>query len=415
MRRLATLALLVVVAFGACGRAERLPTPRRIIAGGEATPTPTPTPSATPKSRSAGKISVTPGATTQLAGGDLANVQVKLTKITTLQEPLAMAIRANDSAFYIAEKGGRIKSVRKGQVDDTVLDISSEVAGGYEQGLLGLAFSADGSRLYVNFTNTAGDTVIREYAFSAAGANTASARIVLEIDQPASNHNGGNLMFGPEGYLYIGMGDGGGGPGNTAQDTGSLLGKMLRIDPAQSGPNAYTSPSDNPYFGPGGGRDEIWAIGLRNPWRWSFDRQTRDLVIGDVGAGSWEEVDYQPASSDGGENYGWPLREGTHQNQGPPPAGHVQPIYEYSLQGENCAITGGFVYRGTRIANLQGAYVFADHCAGRLRAFELEDGKAKNHRFLGPRTSQLSSFGEDRNGNLYAMSLDGDFYRLDPA
>lgn len=356
----------------------------------------------------------------------LAEAKVKLTRLASFDRPLAMAIRRGDSNFYIAEKGGRIRAYRNGQVGSTVLNLSNQVSGGGEQGLLGLAFSPDGSKLYVNFTNATGDTVVREYAFSNAGANVATARDVLNVDQPYANHNGGNLAFGPDDYLYIGLGDGGSGgdPQNRAQNVDKILGKMLRID-ARPGAGAkcpdpellqgdYRIPSDNPFVGRAG-CDEIWAFGYRNPWRYSFDRASGHMVVGDVGQNAWEEIDYQPASSNGGENYGWRNMEGTHSFGGrAPPEGHVPPIYEYAHGGENRAVTGGYVYQGSKIPALRGAYVFADYVAGRLRAFVLDEGLAKNHRFLGPRASQISSFAEDSSGELYVMSLDGGLYRIDP-
>lgn len=342
---------------------------------------------------------------------------MKLSLVAELDQPLAMALRKGDSGLYIAEKTGRIRVIRNGRVaSGNVLDISTQVSTGGEQGLLGIAFHPDGGFLYVNFTNTTGDTVVREYAFSGGQADVASARTVLAVDQPFPNHNGGNLVFGPDGYLYIGLGDGGsaGDPQGNGQSLEALLGKMLRIDPRPSGTNAYSSPQDNPFVGRSG-RDEIWAYGLRNPWRYSFDKVTGDLWTGDVGQNQWEEIDFQRASSRGGQNYGWNRMEGSHGYSGNEPANHHEPIYEYSHAGGNCSVTGGYVYRGTRIRNLRGAYVFADFCAGRLRAFVQKDARATEHRFLGPQLGSLSSFGEDRSGELYVMSLDGGLYRIDTA
>jgi len=392
--------------------------------------TPVPSPTATAQhSRSSATVSFsTPTPTPQPA--DLADAHTTLTRIASLSEPLAIAIRTSDPALYVAEKGGTIHAIRSGLLDPTpVLDISSEVSTGSEQGLLGLAFSPDGSHLYVNFTNKsgpAGDTVIREYTFS-GGRATGTGRLVLTQTQPFANHNGGNLVFGPDGYLYIGLGDGGSGgdPMGNGQNLNTLLGKMLRIDPkpgtpdcgAHSGsaPGSYTIPPTNPFVGKAG-CDEIWAYGLRNPWRYSFDKTTKDLWIGDVGQDSWEEVDVQGAGGRGGDNYGWNRMEGTHSyNGGTPPPSHHPPVYEYSHDSGNCSITGGYVYRGTRIPNLAGAYVFGDFCVGRLRAFVLHGGRAANQRFLGPQVNQLSSFGQDGNGELYVTSLDGGVYRIDPA
>jgi glucose/arabinose dehydrogenase len=349
--------------------------------------------------------------------GSLARARVTLTRIATLDQPLAMATRRGDGALYVSEKGGRVRAIRDGRVaSGSVLDISAEVSSGSEQGLLGLAFHPDGSRMYVNFTNTLGDTVVREYAFAGGRADTASARTVLQVDQPYANHNGGNLVFGPDGYLYIGLGDGGAGgdPAGNAQNLETLLGKMLRIDPRASGTNPYRIPPDNPFVGRSG-RDEIWSYGWRNPWRYSFDRATGDLWVGDVGQNAWEEIDFEDAADRGGDNYGWDRMEGNHSFEGSPPPNHHAPIYEYANGGGNCAVTGGYVYRGSRIPNLRGAYLFADFCVGRLRAFVEHDGRATEHRFLGPQAGNLASFGEDARGELYVLSLGGGVYRIDPA
>lgn len=343
----------------------------------------------------------------------LEDVRISVQRVATLDAPLAMAVRAGDDGLYIAEKGGRIRRLEDGEVKGTTLDVSGEVSGGSEQGLLGLAFSPEGRFLYVNFTDRSGDTVVREYRFSAGRADPDSARRVLFVGQPFSNHNGGNVAFGPDGHLWIGLGDGGSGgdPQGNGQSLDTLLGKVLRIDPRPSGGNAYGIPSDNPFVGRSG-RDEIWAYGLRNPWRFSFDRRTRDLWIGDVGQNRWEEVDFEPASSRGGRNYGWDRLEGKHRFEGDPPQNHVLPIYEYSLSGGNCAVTGGYVYRGSRIPDLGGVYVFADFCAGALRGLRQRDGELLEHAFLGPQVSNLASFGEDASGELYVLSLGGGVFRI---
>jgi glucose/arabinose dehydrogenase len=418
LRALSRVAAISLLA-SACG-SEGGPdvTSERVVASpiGSATPEPEPTeaPATTSPARTG---SPAPRPTTKATPGpavNLASARVKLTKIVSMDQPVAMAMRAGEGTFYIAEKGGRIRRVSGGTVGSVVLDISSEVSTGGEQGLLGLAFSPDGKKLYVNFTNGPGDTVIREYSFTSDRAT--SPRNILEIDQPYANHNGGNVMFGPDGYLYIGMGDGGsaGDPQNNAQNLDSLLGKMLRIRPTSSGSPAYTSPESNPFVGRGG-RDEIWAYGLRNPWRFSFDRATDALWIGDVGQNEWEEIDVASGNSDGGENYGWRRMEGTHSFNGGPPSNHHWPIYEYSHDGGNRSVTGGYVYRGTKIGALRGAYVFADFSVGRLRAFVENEGGAQNHRFLGPQVDSLASFGQDRDGDLYVLSLEGGVYRIDAA
>lgn len=344
---------------------------------------------------------------------DLEGVEVTASRVADLDGPLAMAVHPEDSTVYVAEKGGRVRRLSDGEV---VLDVSGEVSGGSEQGLLGLAFSPDGNRLYVDLTDRDGDTVVREYRFSEGSADTGGAREVLTVVQPFSNHNGGDLTFGPEGHLWISLGDGGSGgdPQGNGQDTDTLLGSLLRIDPRSQDGQPYGIPDDNPFLGRDG-RDEIWAYGLRNPWRFSFDRETDDLWIGDVGQNSWEEVDFEPAGASGGRNYGWNRLEGRHRFEGSPPPEHVLPIYEYPLEGGNCSVTGGYVYRGSRIPELRGAYVFADFCDGRIRALTQEDGELVDHRFLGPRIGNLASFGEDAGGELYALSLEGGVFRIEPA
>jgi glucose/arabinose dehydrogenase len=340
-----------------------------------------------------------------------------------IADPVAMATRSGDSAFYIAQRhAGTIRPVRDGKVGSPILDIHTQISTGNEQGLLGLAFSSDGKKLYVYFTSAtgsgpAGDDVLREYTLS--GGRATSPRDLIRVADPEGNHNGGQIMFGPDGYLYVAIGDGGGagdmhGATGNGQNLNALLGKILRIDPKPSGSSPYTIPDGNPFVGRDG-RDEIWAYGLRNPWRFTFDKATGDLWIGDVGQNQWEEVDFDRKSSGGGDNYGWRRMEGTHSYAGgTPPPGHHAPIYEYS-HDQGCSITGGYVYRGTKIHDLVGAYVFADFCAGELRAFVQNGGRATGHRLLGPKLGQLSSFGQSKSGELYAMTLAGGLYRLDRA
>ncbi len=429
-RRGAAYCLALTTLLAACGKGPDVASDRVVaspLPSASVDPLGTKEPkTARPRPRSPEPSTPRPGTVTRATAApadpdDLADARVKLTKIATLDDdPVAIAVRRGDSAFYIAERhSGHVHRVRGSSIGAPILDIGDEISTGYEQGLLGLAFSPDGDEMYINFTSATSqtppnvaDTVIREYNFD---GRPTSPREVLRIPQPATNHNGGNLMFGRDGYLYIGMGDGGGAPENRSQDLDVLLGKMLRIDPRPGTPDCgdgdYRIPSSNPFVGRSG-CDEIWARGLRNPWRYSFDRTTDALWIGDVGGGAREEIDVASGDSDGGENYGWPAMEGT---QGTPPAGHHGPIYEYSHDDGRCSVTGGYVYRGSRIPALRGAYVFVDHCVGRLRAFVNVGGRATGHRFLGPRAERLSSFGQDAKGELYAVTLTGDFYRIDPA
>jgi len=328
---------------------------------------------------------------------------------------VALAIRNGDPSLYIAEKIGVVVAIRGGRVDPrAVLDLTGHVTGGSEQGVLGLAFSPDGRFLYVNYTDTSGNTNVVQFTMKAGRADPASRRQILSVQQPFSNHNGGDLAFGPDGYLYIGLGDGGseGDPQGNGQRLSTLLAKMLRIAPRTAG--GYSVPRDNPFVGGSGVRPEIWAYGLRNPWRYSFDRQTGDLWIGDVGQNAWEEIDFQHAGTKGGQNYGWSLVEGDHRYKGSAPRGAVPPIYEYPHTDSVCAVIGGYVYRGTKIPALRGAYLFGDDCAPPIMALVQVNGRVVQRRTFPISVESLSSLGQDQHGELYALSLAGPVYRLDP-
>ncbi len=344
-----------------------------------------------------------------------ASVLVSLDRVATVEQPLAIAIRRGDPALYIAEKTGRVVAIRDGHVAaPPVLDLSDAVSLGGEQGLLGLAFSPDGRYLYVNYTDLQGDTRIVGYAMHGDHAVVASRRQVLFVDQPFENHNGGDLVFGPDGDLYIGLGDGGSGgdPYGNGQSLGTMLGKMLRIEPTPSGPKPYRVPADNPFVDDPGARPEIWAFGLRNPWRYSFDPATGDLWIADVGQTDWEEVDRLHGGSPGGANLGWNPLEGTHRFAGAPPQGAVRPVYEYSHSTGGCVVIGGDVYRGSAIPALVGDYVFADFCLGTLQAIRVEPDGTVEHLPLGVSLPNVSSFGAGTDGELYVTSLEGGVYRL---
>ena len=346
-------------------------------------------------------------------GPDLAAVRIRLDRVATLEQPLAMAFRSGDPALYVAQKTGQVMAIRGVTVDpDPIVDLSDRVSLGGEQGLLGLAFSPNGRFLYVNYTDLNGHTHVTEFEMEERTAVASSERDVLVVEQPATNHNGGNLVFGPDGYLYVGLGDGGSGASENAQSTSTLLGKMLRIDPRPAGGLPYGIPPDNPFVDRSGVRPEIWALGLRNPWRYSFDRETGHLWIGDVGQSGWEEIDRQPATSAGGENYGWDVFEGNQRISDGEVAGAVAPVFEYAHAERGCTVIGGYVYRGRSIPNLRGAYVFGDLCFGELEALGLQGGRVIGHRMLGPAVENLVSFGEDRRGELYALGLGGTVYRL---
>jgi hypothetical protein len=335
-----------------------------------------------------------------------------------LAAPLGV-VNAGDGSgrLFVVQRGGTVKVVTgKTLLPGTFVDVSAKVLAGDERGLLGLAFHPDfatNRRLFIYYTRkTDGALVISRLTANTAGTNAPSSSevVLLVIPHPTfSNHNGGAMAFGPDGFLYLGIGDGGsaGDPGDHAQDTGVLLGKILRIDVdgTGSGPNdAYGIPSSNPFVGTAG-LDEIWASGVRNPWRLTFDRTTDELYIADVGQDAWEEVDRQPASSDGGENYGWNLLEGTHCYNATscPLTGDTLPIAEYS-HDFGCSIIGGYVYRGPSQHALQGSYVFGDICSGRIWTLP-SDGTTITQRLQ--LSISLSSFGESEAGELYAVDLGG--------
>jgi glucose/arabinose dehydrogenase len=318
---------------------------------------------------------------------------------------------AGDDRIFVVEQAGKIFIVdSEGNVNPTpFLDITDRVKSGGEQGLLGLAFHPDyagNGYFYVNYTDDSNATNIARFSVSATDpdqADVSSEKTLLTVDQPYLNHNGGDLAFGPNGYLYIGLGDGGsaGDPGNRAQNMQTFLGKMLRIDVDNGDP--YGIPDSNPFVNEPGILDEIWASGLRNPWRFSFDRVTGDLWIGDVGQNAIEEIDMQPASSNGGENWGWRCYEGSNEyntNGCGPSSEYVFPVFEYSHE-IGCSVTGGFVYRGSEIPELQGHYFFADYCSDYIWTLREEGGAWISDiagQFPG---NNFSTFGEDTAGELY--------------
>jgi glucose/arabinose dehydrogenase len=301
------------------------------------------------------------------------------------------------------------------------LDIRSAISSGGERGLLGLAFHprfTENRRFFVNYTDRGGDTHIAEFrARDADAADAGSERTLLVIAQPFSNHNGGGLAFGRDGRLYIGLGDGGSGgdPLNNGQRLDTLLGKMLRLD--VDGAEPYTVPSDNPFRGRAGARPEIWAHGLRNPYRFAFDGATGDLYIGDVGQNAREEVSVGLFARGGGENYGWNVMEGSacYATASCDRSGLTLPVHDYG-HDQGCSITGGVVYRGCRMPDLAGAYFFGDFCRGSVRSLRLAGGRAGELREWSLRgVSAVSSFGVDADGELYVVDYEGEVYALEPA
>jgi glucose/arabinose dehydrogenase len=350
---------------------------------------------------------------------------VGLIKVASFDEPLYVtAPPADRRRIFVVEQAGRIQVVRGGKPLSTpFLDVRSQVTSGGEQGLLGMAFAPDYAQsglFYIYFTGRDGKEHLVEYhRRSADVADPASARTVFIHDDPEPNHNGGQLVFGPDGLLYVGTGDGGGGNdqhgarGN-AQNLGSPLGKILRIDPKASGGQPFTAPSDNPFANRAGARPEIYAYGLRNPWRFSFDRARGDLVIGDVGQDAVEEIDFVRKGKGKGRNFGWRPFEGKVRLFDEPAPGAVRPVITKTHDDGWCSITGGYVVRDKGVPGLYGRYVYGDYCKGELRSARLSAGRATGDRAIpGLKTIEgLDSFGEDAAGRVYVVSQAGDVYRF---
>jgi glucose/arabinose dehydrogenase len=381
-RRATAVAVLLVLVTAACG--------------GDDEPATTTT---APTSSSSTSTTATGPTTTTTAPPDLEKVALRTTQVGTFTQPLDLKWCAGRADPFVVQKTGQIRNFRTGQ---TILDLSGEIATAGEQGLLGMVCTASGDALFVNYT-TDGDRkdVVDRFVMPADGATVdrATRRNVLTVDDPAANHNGGGMQAGPDGQLWYGLGDGGGGNdtyGN-GQNPATKLAKVLRIDPAT---NAVTTA----------------VSGLRNPWRFSFDRATGDLWIGDVGQNSREEIDFLPAGRIIGANAGWPLYEGNLRlKSGADPPNLVFPIFDYG-RGDGASVTGGYVYRGTAIPALHGAYLFADAYTAELRAIVASGGKVVQQRKLGVRVPGiLASFAEHPGGELYAISLSGGIYRIDPA
>lgn len=371
--------------------------------------------------------------TTETTVPILDNLNLATEEVATLDEPIAFAARPGSPDLYIAEKGGRVRlvEVTTDEYTDEVtyqaqttplLDISDDVINQNERGLLGMAFSTDGRKLYLDYTRQPdGYTVVVEYEL---GDRTVidddSRRELLVVEQPAANHNGGQLAIGPDGYLYVGLGDGGGrgDPFDHGQDTSTLLGSILRIDPetgSEDGP-AYGIPPGNPFADAEQGKPEIWLYGVRNPWRFTFDTVTGDLWVADVGQGEWEEVNRLPAT-DGfdagqGANLGWNEMEGTHPfSGGENPPGAVLPIHEYG-HDEGCAVIGGYVYSGEEIAGLQGTYLYADSCAPGIRGLQIDAGTVVDTRTWDLPVEGVYSFGQGDDGELYLLLASGPVLKL---
>ncbi|MET0143254.1 MAG: PQQ-dependent sugar dehydrogenase [Ilumatobacteraceae bacterium] len=351
---------------------------------------------------------------------------VQLTEVASVGVPVDLAWRTGDDALYVAGRGGEVTRI-DGDTTSTALDMSDLTVAQGEQGLLGLTFDPAGENAYVNYTDRDGWTVVAEHPVHADGTfgTGDESRILLEIEQPYPNHNGGDLAFGPDGMLYIGMGDGGSGgdPQRRATDLTSLLGKMLRIDPTSAEGRPYTVPADNPFVGQADAAPEIWSSGLRNPWRFSFDRVTGDLWIADVGQDDVEEVDVAPATAgrDAGKglSFGWSAFEGDQRyNDDVPATGHTPPFSTYTHADGGCSITGGVRARGGPVADLVGWYVYSDFCSGEVWALEVlgdGDGLTPGRQVTLGDVAAPTAVVDGPDGAVYVLSDQGPVYRLDPA
>jgi glucose/arabinose dehydrogenase len=351
---------------------------------------------------------------------------VRLARIGSFHEPVYVTAPPGDRhRLFVVERAGRVIVLRDGRrLSEPFLDIRDEVTSGSEQGLLSIAFApdyADSGLLYAYYTDRAGDQrVVEFHRRDADHAAAGSERLVLRMADSESNHNGGLLLFGPDDLLYIGTGDGGGagdrhGARGNAQNLGSLLGKILRIDPRAGGGRAYQVPADNPFTGRSGARGEVYAYGLRNPWRFSFDRRTGDLAIGDVGQDTYEEIDFVRRGKGRGANFGWRPFEGrARYTPGETAPGRIAPVIVLAHADGNCSVTGGVVVRDRALPALRGRYLYGDFCNARIRSAVLTPSRARSRRRTSLRVPSLSSFGQDAGGRVYAVSLEGPVYRLVP-
>jgi glucose/arabinose dehydrogenase len=369
---------------------------------------------------------------------DLGAVRVALEEVGEVEAPTALAARSGTDDLYVTEQSGAVRriSVRHEYAGDgsirrttrrvesgDVVDLSERTRMDGEQGLLGLAFSSDGRHLYVDYTDEDGATHVDELPMSRNDrADRDRRRELLVVPQPFPNHNGGQLAVGPDGFLYVAMGDGGGAgdPEGNGQDPATLLGSILRIDPEGAlGDQAYTLPTGNPFLLDPRGAPEVWLFGVRNPWRFSFDPETDDLWVADVGQNEVEEITRLPAAEGGagrGANLGWNLVEGDRPFEGGvAPEGHSAPIFTYPRTDGACAVTGGYVYRGTAIPALRGAYVYGDYCKGEIRALVASGDTVVDEQPLGLQVPALTSFGVDGDGELWALSQQGKIFRIVPA
>lgn len=355
---------------------------------------------------------------------DLDAVTVDLEVVADFDQPIASGLRADEPGLYVAERGGKVFILRGGEKVGPVVDITGDTEPSGERGLLGMAFSPSGDFLYLSYTDLDGTSQIDEFAVDADGTvDAASRRNVLSVEQPFPNHNGGHVAFGPDGFLYFGLGDGGAGgdPQGNGQNPDTMLGSILRIDPSDTTNGAYGMPADNPFADGGAGAPEVFIFGVRNPWRFDFDDVTGDLWIADVGQNAFEEIDFLPSGdAQIGANLGWNVFEASSVFSGSAIDGTVKPVFEYGRdQGQS--ITGGVVYRGKAIPGLVGSYLFADLTAGEVRALRLDLAGCGDpcltpavdiERKLDVAVPSVAHFAEDHDGEVYLFSLEGTVSQL---
>ena len=403
MRRTAPFALLALLVFAACSSGSSSPKTSSTAPLSSASTTTAPPATSAPRTPTAAELDAVDIALQPVVNG--------------LDSPVDIAFRpgapGTPGTMYVVEQSGRLRIVRDGHVAGTALDISDNLSHGNEQGFLGATFSPDGSHLYVHYDDAKGNTNVDEYRMQGDAADTSTRRRVFFTRQPYSNHNGGEVTFGPDRMLYIGLGDGGseGDPQDYGQDLATPLSKILRVNPTPVGDAAYSVPKNNPFVSRAGAVRETWMWGLRNPWRFTFDRATGDVWIGDVGQNAYEEIDYAPAG-ESGINWGWSAREGFHAYKGARPPGARDPIAEGTHRDGWCAIVGGYVYRGRAIPALDGVYLYGDDCRPNIEGLVQRDGHAIAHRDMGVQVDALTSFGEDGTGELYAAARGGTIYRI---
>ncbi len=346
----------------------------------------------------------------------LSRVTLKTQRVAKLDQPTAIAMREGDDSIYVADREGLIQAVRGGKVE-TLLDWTENTKGGNEQGMLGLTFSPDGAHLYVYYIGQPDEhSHLDQYTMDGDRLDLDSRREVLLVKQPEDNvHKGGRLAFGDDGMLYLALGDGGPSdvPPMRSQEMDLLHGKLIRILPTPDAPDPYTIPEDNPFVGDRGARGEIFALGLRNPWRFSFDRETGDLWLGDVGRYIIEEINFRPADKIAGTNFGWPFFEGSSEMMTGAPADVIGPLHEYPHE-DRCAVIGGYVYRGTVIEDLRGAYVYGDFCDGKIRGLVRKGGTVKQEAELGPQLTGMTSVEQGLDGELYVLALEQGLFKLVP-